>query len=111
MQTPLAEGQRIHYNFVKPHQALDGETPAQVAGTGVEGKNRWMALLKKTLSPENRTMAVAGIGLLFIGLGVGMIFLGYNQKDKWLGRPKWLAWALLPYGAFYVLLGVVLTLS
>ncbi len=26
MATPLAEGQRIHYNFVKPHQALGGQT-------------------------------------------------------------------------------------
>jgi transposase InsO family protein len=32
METPLAEGQRIHYNFVKPHQALEGMTPAQRAG-------------------------------------------------------------------------------
>jgi hypothetical protein len=45
MKTSLAEGSRIHYNFVKPHHALDGKTPAHVAGVGVEGKNKWMALL------------------------------------------------------------------
>ncbi len=56
-------------------------------------------------------MAVAGIGLLSIGLGAGMIFVGYDQKDKWLGWPKWLAWALLPFGAFYVLIGAVLMLG
>lgn len=27
MKTPLAEGQRIQYNFVKPHMALEGQTP------------------------------------------------------------------------------------
>ncbi len=29
MKTPLAEGQRIQYNFVKPHMALEGQTPAE----------------------------------------------------------------------------------
>jgi DDE domain len=32
--TPLAEGQRIQYNFVKPDQALDNHTPAEKAGGG-----------------------------------------------------------------------------
>ena len=31
-KTPLAEGQRIQYNFVKPHLALNGKTPANKAG-------------------------------------------------------------------------------
>ena len=48
MKTELAEGQRIQYNFVKPHMALEGQTPAQVAGIGVEG-NKWMELLKRTI--------------------------------------------------------------
>ena len=37
--------QRIHYNFVKPHQALEGMTPAQRAGIG--NQNTWLALLKQ----------------------------------------------------------------
>jgi transposase-like protein len=45
-KTPIAEGQRIHYNFVKPHQALEGITPAQTSGMTVEGQNKWLALLK-----------------------------------------------------------------
>jgi transposase-like protein len=49
MKTTIPEGFRIHYNFVKPHMALDGQTPAQVAGIGVEGENKWMELLKKAL--------------------------------------------------------------
>lgn len=35
MKTPFAEGARIHYNFVKPHEALEGQTPAEVAGMGI----------------------------------------------------------------------------
>ena len=26
-KSAIAEGQRIYYNFVKPHQALEGKTP------------------------------------------------------------------------------------
>lgn len=37
METPIAEGQRIAYNFVEPHMALDGQTPAQAAQVS-EGK-------------------------------------------------------------------------
>lgn len=40
MDAPLAEGARIHYNFVKPHEALDGQTPAQAAGVGVDGRDK-----------------------------------------------------------------------
>ena len=47
METPIAEGQRIHYNFVKPHMAIEGQTPAQRAGLGVRG---WNELLEKALS-------------------------------------------------------------
>lgn len=49
MKTPLAEGQRIQYNFVKPHTALEGQTPAQAAGIGITSKNKWMALLTEAL--------------------------------------------------------------
>ena len=56
-------------------------------------------------------MAVAGIGLLFIGVGLVMVFKGYDERVKWLGYAKWLAWTLLIFGVFYILLGVVLMLS
>ncbi|MGI0015185.1 MAG: hypothetical protein ACREBU_17360 [Nitrososphaera sp.] len=41
-KTPLAEGNRIQYNFVKPHMALDGKTPAEVARIDAKG---WKELL------------------------------------------------------------------
>jgi transposase-like protein len=51
-KTPIAEGQRIHYNFVKPHMALEGQTPAQVAGIGVQSKNKWLAMLKESITRD-----------------------------------------------------------
>ncbi len=50
METPLAGGQRMHYNFVKPHQVLEGMTPAQRAGIGEE--NTWLSLLQKSLNEK-----------------------------------------------------------
>ena len=45
----IAEGQRLHYNFVKPHMALEGQTPAESAGLAPKG---WMELLTEAI---NRT--------------------------------------------------------
>ena len=42
----LALGNKIQYNFVKPHMALEGKTPAQEAGLEIEGKDKWLAMLK-----------------------------------------------------------------
>jgi hypothetical protein len=55
MKAPLAEGARIHYNFVKPHQALEGQTPAQRAGLVVEGENKWLSLMRGALTTKGGT--------------------------------------------------------
>ncbi len=44
--TPILSGIRIYHNFVKPHMALDGKTPAEVAGIKVEGENKWLTLIQ-----------------------------------------------------------------
>jgi hypothetical protein len=41
----VQRGQRIYYNFVKPHRALDGKTPAEKAG--IKGKNKWLSLIRE----------------------------------------------------------------
>jgi|GEM_PF-1006149 hypothetical protein len=42
----LTEVTRIHYNFVKQHQALENQTPAQRAGIGIKGNDKWMTMMK-----------------------------------------------------------------
>ena len=55
LRTVLPEGQRIHYNFVKPHEALDGKIPADAAGIGVPGENKWLELLKMAITTQSET--------------------------------------------------------
>jgi len=50
MKTQLAEGQRIHYSFVKPHISLDGQTPADNAGIGITIRNKWLGLLTEAVT-------------------------------------------------------------
>jgi hypothetical protein len=45
--SPIIDGQRIYYNYVKPHQGLDGKTPAEKAGIGIGDENKWLGLIKK----------------------------------------------------------------
>ncbi len=42
------DGQRVYYDYLRPHAALKGKTPAEAAGIdlGLQG-NRWEAIIKK----------------------------------------------------------------
>jgi len=52
----LMEAHRIWYNHIRPHQALNGKTPAEVAEIPLElGRNRWLNLLRKALRTKVTT--------------------------------------------------------
>lgn len=44
--TPITRGFQIYYNFIKPHQGLNGKTPAQKAGIEISDRNKWLSLIK-----------------------------------------------------------------
>ena len=46
MDSPILKGMQIYHNFVRPHEGLNGATPAERAGIKVEGENRWMTLIQ-----------------------------------------------------------------
>jgi transposase-like protein len=52
--TPILKGMRIYHNYVRPHMALGGKTPAQVAGIRVEGDNKWLTLIQNASSQRHR---------------------------------------------------------
>lgn len=44
--TPILKGYQIFHNFVRPHEGLNGDTPAERAGIKVEGKNKWLTMIQ-----------------------------------------------------------------
>ena len=44
----ITDGLRNYYNFIRPHQSLNGETPAEMAKISLGlGKNKWLSLINK----------------------------------------------------------------
>ncbi len=44
--TPILTGYQIFHNYVRPHMALKGKTPAELCGIEVRGKNKWLTLIQ-----------------------------------------------------------------
>jgi transposase-like protein len=44
--TPILKGYQLFHNFIRPHEALDGKTPAQVCGIQVQGENKWLTIIQ-----------------------------------------------------------------
>lgn len=54
--SPILEGYEIFHNYIRPHMALKGKTPAEVAGIKVEGENKWVTLIQNAqLRQANRS--------------------------------------------------------
>ncbi len=47
----ISNGEQIYQNFIRPHSSLDGWTPAEKAGVGLELKgNKWKVLIQKAVT-------------------------------------------------------------
>jgi hypothetical protein len=64
--SPVLGGYQIFHNYIRPHMALEGKTPSEVARVKVEGENKWLTLIQnwarqKTHEPEpdNRLRAAS----------------------------------------------------
>ena len=44
--TPILTGYQIFHNYVRPHESLDGKTPAEACGIKVEGQDKWKTLIE-----------------------------------------------------------------
>lgn len=48
--TPIITGYQIYHNYVRPHEALKGKTPAEACGIKIEGKDKWLTLIQNASS-------------------------------------------------------------
>lgn len=44
----IIDGFRIYYNFIRPHMALDGKTPAEKSGIAKLQQNKWRSLIEES---------------------------------------------------------------
>ncbi len=46
----MLEGMRIYYNFIRPHQSLNGKTPAQKANISLQlHRDKWLNLIQESV--------------------------------------------------------------
>jgi putative transposase len=43
---PILTGYQIYHNYMRPHEALEGETPAERCGIKIKGQNKWLTLIQ-----------------------------------------------------------------
>jgi hypothetical protein len=44
--TAILQGYQLFHNYIRPHEGLDGKTPADACGIKVEGENKWKTLIQ-----------------------------------------------------------------
>jgi putative transposase len=44
--TPVLTGYQLFHNYIRPHEALKGKTPAEKCGIVIEGENKWLTLIQ-----------------------------------------------------------------
>jgi putative transposase len=44
--SPVLNGYQIYHNYVRPHQGLEGKTPAEACGIKIKGKDKWMTIIQ-----------------------------------------------------------------
>ncbi|MGO9646165.1 MAG: DDE-type integrase/transposase/recombinase [Candidatus Bathyarchaeia archaeon] len=44
--SPLLAGYQVFHNYIRPHMALHGKTPAEMAGIVINGRNKWITLIQ-----------------------------------------------------------------
>jgi hypothetical protein len=53
--SPILKGMEIYHNFIRPHMALNGRTPSEVAGIEVKGDNKWVTLIQNASRKTAKT--------------------------------------------------------
>jgi|SRR5215212_126193 len=49
IETPILKGYQLYHNYFRPHESLDGKTPADACGIKIEGDNKWITLIQNSM--------------------------------------------------------------
>ncbi len=47
-------GYQMYHNYLRPHMALDGKTPAEVCGIEIQGDNKWQTLIQNAVFSSSK---------------------------------------------------------
>ncbi len=50
----ILRGMQIHHNYIRPHQGLDGDMPADRAGIRIMGENKWKTIIQNAHTSSRR---------------------------------------------------------
>ena len=53
-EPPIIPGYQIYHNYLRPHEALDGKTPAEACGIEVQGENKWITLIQRSSEEKGK---------------------------------------------------------
>jgi len=51
--TAILTGYQLFHNFIRPHEGLNGKTPAEACGIKIEEKNKWVTLIQNANSKQS----------------------------------------------------------
>ena len=43
----MFDGYQIYHNYLRPHESLEGKTPADMCGIKINGDNKWQTLIQQ----------------------------------------------------------------
>ena len=46
--SPILKDYQLYHNYVRPHESLNGKTPADACGIVVEGNDKWMTIIQNS---------------------------------------------------------------
>ena len=47
-ESPIFDGSQIYHNYIRPHMALNGNTPAEACGITIQGNDKWKTLIQNS---------------------------------------------------------------
>jgi transposase-like protein len=53
-RTPILSGYQLYHNYIRPHEGLEGKTPAEACGINIEGKNKWITLIQNASNEKQK---------------------------------------------------------
>jgi putative transposase len=50
--TSILKGYQLFHNYIRPHEGLNGRTPAEACGIKIDGENKWLTLIQNASKRE-----------------------------------------------------------